>query len=278
MPSRDDLVARISSPVRLTQRSPPRGFGTSCRTTSFLLATRTILKRTARGLTFTSATTVYPAGRCECLSFGSISANVFLSSQTNDTLLLITRHVYLWRIRFHCSLRALNLCCCLIQAYCGNISAQPATCFSGSPLCQHGANECTGDRLEACAASGLSNKVSALQSAEFAYCLEAGGLDVGRAESCALSSGIDWNALDSCAASESPEGDAANVVAANITAQYTYVYSQGWAGTPTVVLNGETLFTTKDLLGQVCAAAGADAPVGCSTLRQNQPEHSFAKC
>lgn len=169
-----------------------------------------------------------------------------------------------------------------MQAYCGNVSSQPATCFSGSPLCQHGANECTGDRLEACAASGLgAQQVSALQSAEFAYCLEAGGLDVGRAESCALSSGIDWNALDACAAGGSPEGDAADVVAANITAQYSYVYSQGWAGTPTVVLNGETLFTTKDLLGQVCAAAGADAPVGCSSSTKDhktQDARSLTKC
>jgi hypothetical protein len=163
------------------------------------------------------------------------------------------------------------------QAYCGNVSAQPSTCFAGAPLCQHGDAECAGDRFEACAAS--LPQVSALQSAEFAFCLEAGGLDVTRADACAVSSGIGWGALSACAADGSATGDAATTAAANVTAQYGYMYPQagGWAGTPTVVLNGATLVTTVGLLAQVCNAAGADAPVGCGAAqRAKPPPHAHA--
>lgn len=158
------------------------------------------------------------------------------------------------------------------------VGSQPAACFEGQPLCQHGDAECEGNRYEACAAIALSCKhdpegdprvcrlsgsprVTALQSAEFAYCLEDGGLNVDFEviEACATSVGINYGTLANCAAQRNALGDGATRDAANQTAQYSFVYGESWPGTPTVVLDGKTLFTTADLLGQVCAAAGAAA-------------------
>ena len=153
------------------------------------------------------------------------------------------------------------------QEKCGNATAQPAECFEGEPLCQHGDDECLGDRYEACASvDALAGTVSASQGAVFAYCLEAGpgGLDVAAADSCAAFAGIDPVALGACAAAGSPSGDAATAAAAKVTAEFTANYGRAWEGTPTVVLNGVVLLSTANLLAQVCAQAGGDAPAGCS--------------
>jgi len=150
------------------------------------------------------------------------------------------------------------------QEKCGNVNGQPSSCFAGDPICQHGADECLGDRYETCASvDTLGGTVSALQGAQFAYCIETPSLNLNRIAGCAAYAQIDSGLLEACAASGSQQGNAATVAAANTTAQFSFVTGSAWQGTPTVTMNGYPLLTTRNLLQQVCDAAGADAPTGC---------------
>ena len=148
------------------------------------------------------------------------------------------------------------------QEKCGTAGEQPAACFSGAPLCQHGSDECAADRYEACA---FAVAPTASASA-FAYCLEAEGVDVSLAEECAASAGVEWSALSACSAGE--QGDEVAVTVANATALFTWSTGATWQGTPTVVLAGVPLSTTENLLAQVCAqieVSGASKPAGCAS-------------
>lgn len=148
------------------------------------------------------------------------------------------------------------------QDKCGNLTSgetQPSSCFVGTPLCQHGDGECEGNRYEACAVA--VGPIAA--AADFTYCFE-GVNDLSEPEACADAVGLDWSKLSQCF--NSSEADAVVASIANDTA--VFALENGWLGTPTVVLNGETLQSTTGLLAQVCIAAGDDAPAGCDGVRR----------
>ena len=150
------------------------------------------------------------------------------------------------------------------QAKCGDVAAgQPEECFAGAPLCQHGDSECAGDLLEACAV----DIAGVWAAARFTYCYEGvHELDTDFAAPCAASAGIDYDALSACAAN-----DAATINTAVANATAIFAVENTWVGTPTAVLNGVPVSSTSGLLAQVCKAAGADAPAGCTSADAAPP-------
>eukprot|EP00615_Pteridomonas_danica_P001576 CAMPEP_0114331110 /NCGR_PEP_ID=MMETSP0101-20121206/2191_1 /TAXON_ID=38822 ORGANISM="Pteridomonas danica, Strain PT" /NCGR_SAMPLE_ID=MMETSP0101 /ASSEMBLY_ACC=CAM_ASM_000211 /LENGTH=114 /DNA_ID=CAMNT_0001461329 /DNA_START=326 /DNA_END=670 /DNA_ORIENTATION=+ len=113
--------------------------------------------------------------------------------------------------------------------------------------------------MEACAVELFTPE----QTSVFVYCLEDHEIDMSYAEPCAEFAGMDYNILSACSADGSADGDMADAHMGEQTADFHVTYGQDWQGTPTVVLQGQVLFTTANLLQQVCKIAGDDAPPGC---------------
>lgn len=107
-----------------------------------------------------------------------------------------------------------------------------ADCFTQPLLCQHGEDECFGNRIEGCAF--LHTNFS--EWYPFVNCFEKNGdLSPANAKSCAQSAGLDYSAMGMCA--NSTQG--AQVDVAN--AKATLKYSGEWLGTPTVTVAGKSV-------------------------------------
>jgi hypothetical protein len=146
------------------------------------------------------------------------------------------------------------------QNKCGNQSTADDECFSGTIFCQHGDDECVANRMEGCAYEHYTPE----QTGVFVYCLEDHEIDMSYAEPCAEYAGMDYDVLTTCSAEGSADGDMVDSHNGQLTAEFSFEYGQAWSGTPTVVLQGQVLFTTANLLQQVCKIAGDDAPAGCA--------------
>lgn len=185
---------------------------------------------------------------------------------------------------------------------CGG-GAPPSTCFSGAPNCQHGASECRGNRIQACArehgpataalelatcmfrdylesdaermhpghkASQLDRATAAELASAAAKLADEEVRDVdGVGRQCAETLGLDWDAIASCV--DGSDGDKAERAAFLATPpEHEYV--------PWLTLNGAYLnasdyaseggddedFTPASLLTALCRALPADSrPSAC---------------
>mmetsp|Transcript_11400 Transcript_11400/g.15960 ORF Transcript_11400/g.15960 Transcript_11400/m.15960 type:complete len:196 (+) Transcript_11400:121-708(+) len=153
---------------------------------------------------------------------------------------------------------------------CGSPNAT-SECFDSkvSPiLCQHGQNECLGNRIEACA-NGLANITT--DSVQFAVCFE--GLYnetwfedtrpiLDSAQLCLSKTMAYVNPVMFGACLEGPEGDRFDMLNAMATARY----GSSREGTPWVVVNGKVLTDVNDLLQAVCDAHDGEKPGGCAEI------------
>merc|ERR1719461_1870769 len=98
-----------------------------------------------------------------------------------------------------------------------------------SMTCQHGKDECTGNRYLGCAINSTTSKNGWWN---FTYCFEGQHQgDLKFAESCAKSAGYDYAQLTKCV--ESDLGVAID------TANAQHTCTQAHPGTPTIFINGE---------------------------------------
>lgn len=155
---------------------------------------------------------------------------------------------------------------------CNSTTDAPPDCFNGTMLCQHGPGECAGNSIENCAKFSYPSQPL---YTSFVYCFEA---------SCTYDSDNPFNStcntsaafLEQCGAYAGI--DAAPIIAcfedATLTAQLDLAAAHQTAalgtsklGTPWVLVNGEPLDDTDDLLSAVCdawsAQDGAVVPSGC---------------
>ena len=153
-----------------------------------------------------------------------------------------------------------------------NTTNAPTECFTGEKLCQHTDSECAGDTIEACAKYAYP---SPTLYAPFIYCLEGmngyynnsiGGVNMSMAGACATQAGLDVAPIQACYEDKS-QTNALDAEAARATARAAgKVPASDW-GTPYVVVNGEHLDDTSQLLSQVCGAwaaqDGTTLPEGC---------------
>eukprot|EP01105_Mastigella_eilhardi_P019658 TRINITY_DN4643_c0_g1_i2.p1 TRINITY_DN4643_c0_g1~~TRINITY_DN4643_c0_g1_i2.p1 ORF type:complete len:175 (+),score=35.58 TRINITY_DN4643_c0_g1_i2:421-945(+) len=139
------------------------------------------------------------------------------------------------------------------NAKCVNSTA-PAECWDLDNLvCQHGDNECTGNRYEGCA---ISLYPDSHQWEPFLYCFEGlNGGDLTSAQKCASYAGLSWSTISSCAATQrGVDVDVANAQATNAQGPHE--------GVPFCLVNG-VQFTGHSLLRTVCDAYTGTLPSGC---------------
>jgi len=135
--------------------------------------------------------------------------------------------------------------------------------FDSKITCQHGEDECIGNRIETCAVQMTMNKTFHSMSrigADFIACFS--GDYRGRkeyAEKCAKLAGIDYNALTKCV--DGPQGTALLSEEAVETNDYGV-----HPGVPYVLVAGEVLPDNKSLLKAVCEKLDkATLPAGCNS-------------
>jgi len=130
-------------------------------------------------------------------------------------------------------------------------------CFTGPKLCQHGADECLADVLEACVMDAYPDPSV---YAPFITCFEGEhGADVSAAKSCAAAAALDYTPVAKCLGDDNKTA-ALDAKMAKATAKL----GAAKLGTPWVVLNGKNIDPTS-LLDQVCAALDAPKPAGCGS-------------
>jgi hypothetical protein len=136
-------------------------------------------------------------------------------------------------------------------------------------VCQHGKDECLGDRYEACAigltrqkkGSNSNNGTAAAGISraawEFSLCLTSDNRGkVSAAQACANRAGVDWVALQACAKKGSALGDALEIEMAKAT------NAPGpHAGVPWTFVNGK--YVEGGMLKEICNAYTGTAPAGC---------------
>lgn len=123
----------------------------------------------------------------------------------------------------------------------------------GSITCQHGPEECVGNTIECCA---IKHNPSPQKYMPFVLCMEGHGDNMLQyKEQCAQQAGLDFAPISKCY--QSDEGHQCDLEAAKRTpSNHQYV--------PWVVINGQHLLQTKDLLWQTCQDITGDKPSGCA--------------
>lgn len=136
----------------------------------------------------------------------------------------------------------------------------PSDCYGNfsRQTCQHGANECSGNRIESCAI-GLFAKADPAAAWKFTVCFVSDNRgQLSAAEPCATKAGLDWKAIASCAESGSPVGDGfelANARATNALGAHQ--------GVPWAFVAG--VHVEQGMLRAICNAySGSPKPAGCS--------------
>jgi len=132
-------------------------------------------------------------------------------------------------------------------------------CFTGPVLCQHGASECFGNRLEGC----LFVNANFATWYPFVDCFEKDGdLSKRNAEACAQKAGLDYTQMEKCV--RGTQGDQVDVA----NAKATLAYSGNWLGTPTVTVAGKTVADpSTGLVKAICKAyKGSWHIKACRTL------------
>ena len=161
------------------------------------------------------------------------------------------------------------------NAKCANATSAPVGCFSGDIVCQHGPDECLGNRIELCAqkyATGTATQPAWVQAGQFVVCFEGVGHSVASAgPGCAKQVGLDWSKINACATGS--EGDALVTAAAKTTAALNPVH----VFTPWFILDGTALGQNwSPLLPKICAAyQGSPKPAGCSSVAEVPPLLSY---
>lgn len=123
-------------------------------------------------------------------------------------------------------------------------------------MCQHGSNECAGNRLEGCA---IRHNPDPKKYLPFIFCFEGdNGSDLSYAMKCANSTGLDYKQIDQCV--RGPEGDAADA----FNAKQTAAFGTSRPGTPWVLVNGEVVKDVDNVLQAVCDAITGTKPKGCT--------------
>lgn len=151
---------------------------------------------------------------------------------------------------------------------CGGASA-PSDCFSCTDdftqTCQHGHDECVGNRLEACA-QALYPEPAVWWP--FVACFEGKYHgDISFAESCAKSTGLSYAKLETCV-----NGDqGASLDKANAMTTTT----QAHPGTPFVLVNGKQLDNVDELLKTICNEITGPKPASCGALYEQHNASSF---
>jgi len=134
--------------------------------------------------------------------------------------------------------------------------------------CQHGANECKGNMVEACA---MHFHNATADWWPFVYCLEKGDPATG-GQACAKQVGwTDWDAIDSCTTSSLGNGLMHDVATA------TGALSPPHQWTPWVVMNGKPLTESQldeSLIKVVCDAYTGTKPAACNQFMKT----SETKC
>ena len=157
------------------------------------------------------------------------------------------------------------------QTKCG-VDSPPDTCFTGTLACQHGDDECAGNAAETCV---KHLKPDFKDYMSFAYCYEASfPPSASEVSACASAIGLTTDDIDGCV----------NDADLMSSLQQTEGYATAQAaipGTPTVILNGESMSSTRLMLRQVCKSfatlnPSAFTPAGCSSSDAKQLRGSAA--
>jgi len=127
----------------------------------------------------------------------------------------------------------------------------------GTVTCQHGPNECKGNKLQACAQAHNAN--ISVQMDLFRCMGEAYPASVTDAQACAVAAGMDWDTISTCY--DGAEGDA--LIQANY--KRTAALNPPHAGVPWVVVNDVPLDDRDALLGAICDAFVGTKPACCPT-------------
>merc|ERR1719193_1073281 len=152
---------------------------------------------------------------------------------------------------------------CWIKA-CDGVNP-PSDCVSGSPLCQHGANECLADKIESCAL-----KMYDLDTAvTFVGCLEGAYEDSWRSS---VGAKLVMRAAQGCsgqdpALAQCYNGASGAQALAN-NAMRTVALGTAKTGTPYVLVNGKES-DSRSLLRAVCQQYTGPKPAACR--RQTAP-------
>eukprot|EP00421_Protoceratium_reticulatum_P035819 CAMPEP_0168479156 /NCGR_PEP_ID=MMETSP0228-20121227/63328_1 /TAXON_ID=133427 /ORGANISM="Protoceratium reticulatum, Strain CCCM 535 (=CCMP 1889)" /LENGTH=186 /DNA_ID=CAMNT_0008495439 /DNA_START=9 /DNA_END=566 /DNA_ORIENTATION=+ len=141
-------------------------------------------------------------------------------------------------------------------------TSRPSDCFVGEEVCQHGQDECTGNRWMACAKKVDASPLPAGYPAymPFVTCYEANYDNPGNSDLKALKCAKATSSLDYYTKIHScwVDAEADEVLAEQAMATPPH------PGVPYVVVNGKPLDDVGTLLDEVCAAyQGQARPDGC---------------
>jgi len=134
----------------------------------------------------------------------------------------------------------------------GNARENPDKTFS----CQHGAPECKGNMIEACAIYAYPDQT---KSWPFLVCMERGN-PPNDGQKCATQTGLDWTTINNCYNNASlsysiMHGHAQDTQRLQPPHQYT----------PWITLNGKPLYQDfSNMLRKICAAYTGTKPPGCN--------------
>jgi len=135
-----------------------------------------------------------------------------------------------------------------------SIDSPPEGCFEGTIACQHGDAECAGNIVQNCVKSLYPDVLTYMS---FNYCFEASFDSPHAGEECASEfDALSWEDITACT-SDADKVNTLMVAAAQDTVK------QLIPGTPTILLNGEAMGSTRTMLKQVCKAYKGTQPKGC---------------
>jgi len=124
--------------------------------------------------------------------------------------------------------------------------------------CQHGANECKGNMIQACAMNAYPSQAATWP---FILCLERGN-PASDGQKCATSSKLDWTVINACVNNKTLSYEVMHVHAQDTkTLQPPHQY------TPWITLNKKPLYEDfNNIKAKICAAYTGTKPSGCSRL------------
>ena len=151
-------------------------------------------------------------------------------------------------------------CQCWMNACNGTTPAMD--CFAGTPVCQHGPDECAANRIEACAIYAAGGAKAPDVWTKFIFCFEVdNNSNAASAQDCAKKAGVDWTKLNACI---QPGNIGDMVYKAN--AMKTLRLEPQHYFTPWFVMNNKPLMSNwQPLLQNVCNAYTGPKPAGCSS-------------
>jgi len=128
-------------------------------------------------------------------------------------------------------------------------------------VCQHGSNECLGNKLLACALNLYTDENTQV---EFVYCVENSTEPYNAGEQCATELGLDWDAIETCF-----DSNTANSYLFE-NGEITRSLNPTLNSVPWIVINGNHTQDTQvaaqyDLLNFLCDTYQGTKPAACSS-------------